>query len=681
MQLWLRRFPCIPFGCLTLVSAFTISSPLLGQDPLHRSEKPNALRLTERSDAKSQEPPMIQWEDRQEFTDDESETHKNLDTEGWLIIGSADTRLLSGNDSEEPEFVDLAQEEDIANDENNLALAFELANASFAPSLSVYSWLIKPTLIPYQADESVPAKVDEPKEQNPKHDQEAGSQNKRLTESNLEPPELMSKTTSTEVDEVEQKTETDLAPHEDTSIADRKVEGTASSDVAKNTEVPKKPVARALRTPFETEDSSDSKGKSSDVPQHDPDSQAEQDEPRIDVAKKPNDKELQGVDALNASKPGSHRREIRIAEPTLDSKTDGQSVPSKSVPPNGKKQAIEPELERRLLKANACLKYYLQNPESTSVRSPWAVMHALIAFGSDYELVHGQNRVNAIGWMCHNGTCRTQRMFTPKGRGFVPNVGGGVQGHEGQFLAILAQSNVPLDYPIQIGASQFKVEDLVRYEMATCKEKSELTFKLIGLSYYLDSNKQWKANDGRIWSIPKLIQEELAQPVNGSACGGTHRLMGFSFSVRQRQLQNQPINGQYARAAKFVREYVAYTLRLQNPDGSFSTDWYEGRANEPNDERKVQTSGHMLEWLMFTLTDEEIKQPKIALGIEFLLSKIYDKRDQKWPIGPRGHATRAVALYHERMTGLPSNSDTQQSVGSQPLSSAKAIVPAPILRK
>lgn len=677
MRLWLRRFLCIPIGCLTLVTDFTIASPSLGQDPPSRSEKPNALRL----DTKSQEPPMIQWEDLQESTDDVSETQENTDTEGWLIIGSADTRLLSGNDSEAPEFVDLAQEEEIPSDENNLALAFELANASFAPSLSVYSWLIRPTLIPYQADEPVPAAVDESEDSSPSGERGQAKQNNRITEAKLEPPALLSKTTSTEVHELELKTEPELATQEDASNGDSLAEDTALTDVAKKIEVPKKPVARAIRTPFETEDLSDLKGKSSDVPQHDPDSLAEQDEPKIDASKMSSGKELQGVDALNASKPGTHRKEIRIAEPSIENKTEGQSVPSKSVPATVKKQVIEPELERRLLKANACLQHYLQNPESTSVRSPWAVMHALIAFGSDYELVHGQSRVNAIGWMCHNGTCRTQRMFTPKGRSFIPNVGGGVQGHEGQFLAILAQSNVPLDYPIQIGASQFKVEDLVRYEMATCKEKSELTFKLIGLSYYLDSNKQWKANDGKIWSIPKLIQEELAQPVNGSACGGTHRLMGFSFSVRQRQLQNQPINGQYARAAKFVREYVAYTLQLQNPDGSFSTDWYEGRANEPNEERKVQTSGHMLEWLMFTLTDEEIKQPKIAKGIDFLLSKIYDKRDQKWPIGPRGHATRAVALYHERMTGLPSNSDTQQSVGSQPLSSAKAIVPAPILRK
>ena len=152
--------------------------------------------------------------------------------------------------------------------------------------------------------------------------------------------------------------------------------------------------------------------------------------------------------------------------------------------------------------------------------------------------------------------------------------------------------------------------------------------------------------------------------------------MGYSFSVRQRQLQGQPINGQYARAAKFVRDYVDYTWQLQNPDGSFSTNWYEGRANEPNDERKVQTSGHMLEWLMYTMSDAEMKDPRAGKAIDFLLTKIYDKRDNKWPIGPRGHATRAIALYQER-TKEGSDLPNQPSRKSQ-VNSAIKTSPAPI---
>jgi hypothetical protein len=125
-----------------------------------------------------------------------------------------------------------------------------------------------------------------------------------------------------------------------------------------------------------------------------------------------------------------------------------------------------------------------------------------------------------------------------------------------------------------------------------------------------------------------------------------------------------------------VRDYVAYTWQLQNPDGSFSTNWYEGRSNEPNDERKVQTSGHMLEWLMFTMSDDELKSPKVAKGIDFLLSKIYDQRDNKWPIGPRGHATRAVGLYNARI-----NEILNQTSGTTPSQSASKTTPAPIIRK
>jgi hypothetical protein len=393
--------------------------------------------------------------------------------------------------------------------------------------------------------------------------------------------------------------------------------------------------------------------------------ESKQEAPSLDQ-RSANGQEDQGVDALKASKPGQFKREIQIDDPKKIGKV---------VPPIVPVVPLDPIQSNRLSRCDDCLKYYLTHPESTSVRSPWAVMHALLAFGGEYELQHGNTRVNAIGWMCHNGTCRTQRIFTPRGKGFVPNVGGGVQGHEGQFLAILAQSNVPLDYPIQIGTNKFKVEDLVRYEMATCKEKSELTFKLIGLSYYLDSNKQWRANDGKVWSIPKLIQEELAQPIVGAACGGTHRLMGFSFSVRQRVMQGQPVNGQFARADKFVRDYIDYTWRLQNPDGSFSTEWYEGRGNEPNDERKVQTTGHMLEWLMYTLPDSEVNQPRVQKSIDFLLSKIYDKRDNKWPIGPRGHATRAVSLYYARFQEIRGNNPSllQPQTKSEPRSTATKV--------
>ena len=79
---------------------------------------------------------------------------------------------------------------------------------------------------------------------------------------------------------------------------------------------------------------------------------------------------------------------------------------------------------------------------------------------------------------------------------------------------------------------------------------------------------------------------------------------------------------------------------------------------------------------MYTLSDAEIKDPRAAKAVDFLLTKIYDKRENKWPIGPRGHATRAVALYQERtkeILALPSQPNRNTQVNS-----AIKTIPAPM---
>ena len=68
--------------------------------------------------------------------------------------------------------------------------------------------------------------------------------------------------------------------------------------------------------------------------------------------------------------------------------------------------------------------------------------------------------------------------------------------------------------------------------------------KLIGLVHYLPPDTTWKNNMGQTFDIPRLIREELKQPIVGAACGGTHRLMGFSYAVQKRKKQGLPITGQ-----------------------------------------------------------------------------------------------------------------------------------------
>ncbi|MFT5471623.1 MAG: hypothetical protein ACI8UO_006758 [Verrucomicrobiales bacterium] len=307
-------------------------------------------------------------------------------------------------------------------------------------------------------------------------------------------------------------------------------------------------------------------------------------------------------------------------------------------------------LERRE-RIRDTLAYYMVRPEDAATRSPWGVMHAIIAFGVETPLLVGGEEVNAVGWLCWNRPCRGMQLFRARDGKIKTPIGPGFQGHEGQFLAMMAQSKVKSDFPMRIGGYDFTIQDLVRFEQETCRPKSELTFKLIGLVHYLDSDAEWESSTGENWDIPRLIEEELAQPVIGAACGGTHRMMGFSYAVHKRRQRHEAFTGQWLRAEKFVDSYIDYTFRLQNRDGSFSTDWFRGPGNLGKLDRKLQTSGHMLEWLIFSLPQEDLMDPRVARAVDFVNSALWNSRGDKLEVGPKGHALKALALYDERVFG------------------------------
>jgi hypothetical protein len=312
---------------------------------------------------------------------------------------------------------------------------------------------------------------------------------------------------------------------------------------------------------------------------------------------------------------------------------------------------ITPELEELRGRIRECLAYYYFKPESVALRSPWGAMHAMIAYGVDSELIAGSKKVNAIGYLCYNGVCNGQQLFYVSGNKLQTKIGPGVQGHPAQFLAMLAQSRVKTDFPIVVDGHQFTVADLIQHEKETCRPKTELTFKLIAFTHYLKSDEKWKSNDGQTWDIPRLIKEELAQPIVGAACGGTHRMTGFSYAFRKREGRGEEFTGQWLRAKKFVEDYHEYAFKLQNADGSFSTDWFAGRADFGPPTRRLETTGHITEWLAYSLTKEQLVEDRTTKSVRYLADLLMDNRNEKWGIGPLGHGLHALALYDERIFG------------------------------
>jgi hypothetical protein len=341
----------------------------------------------------------------------------------------------------------------------------------------------------------------------------------------------------------------------------------------------------------------------------------------------------------------------------------GATAPSPTAP-SAKAPAVDitpvtdlPPLSRQMVslknRVRTVLKGYYRKPLNSKDNDPWESMHGMLAYGVNSRIHDGGPNgqlITSVGWLCYNKPCKGQTLLyvTPSGE-LRAKYGVGLQGHLGQFLAMLAQCHVSPDYPIHVGDHEFTVKDLIEAEKKTCYPKSELTFKLIALQHYADLNDKWVNDQGLDWDFSKLISEELAQPIRGAACGGTHRLSGLSLVVKARLRRGEPLDGEYEKADEFVKKYQQYAFRLQNRDGSLSTQWFRGAGDEEDIKRRMKTTGHILEWLCYSLSDEQLRQPQTVRAVTYLANLMYSNYDAEWEIGPRSHATHALLLYDQRV--------------------------------
>ncbi len=297
--------------------------------------------------------------------------------------------------------------------------------------------------------------------------------------------------------------------------------------------------------------------------------------------------------------------------------------------------------------------YYTHRSLNTRDHGPWELMHWALAYEVHSQVLQGSPRgkpITTVGWLCFNQPARRRRMMYLNDDGQIRvRVAPALQGHHGQLLSILAQSSVHSEYPIRIGDQSFTVADLIEMEKQTCYPRTELTFKLISLSHYLDSDAQWVNSQGMAWNIPRLIREELRQPIRGAACGGTHRLDGLTRAYQVRHKRHEPVDGAYLEAQKFVQNYQRQAYRLQNSDGSFSTEWFRGRGAEEDIDRRLKTTGHTLEWLLYAATEKELHHWRTTRAANYLANLLNENRNHTWDNGILGHGIHALLLYDRQV--------------------------------
>jgi hypothetical protein len=337
------------------------------------------------------------------------------------------------------------------------------------------------------------------------------------------------------------------------------------------------------------------------------------------------------------------------------SNTENYQDPDDEAPPRELKPLTRNQIALRD-KVRRVLKYYYSNPLNTGDRSPWEVMHCMLSYEVHSRVLKGGPQgppITAVGWLCFNQPCKGRTlMYLNEDGDMRVKVGPALQGHHGQLLALLAQARVRADYPMKVEGHDFTVADLIEMEKSTCYPKTELTFQLIGLQRYLDIDAKWTNDQGMAWDFPTLLREEMRQPVRTAACGGCHRLAGLILTVKKRERSGKPVDGEYAAAKKFVANYVNYAYRLQNSDGSFSTDWFKGPGAEEDIDRRLKTTGHQLEFLIYAAEQNDLNNFRMVRAVNFLSNTMWANRGRDWEAGPLGHAIHSLVLY-DRLAFAP----------------------------
>lgn len=298
--------------------------------------------------------------------------------------------------------------------------------------------------------------------------------------------------------------------------------------------------------------------------------------------------------------------------------------------------------------------------------SPWQIYHGLNALRREFLLELEGELVPAVDWLSGtNPQFRGKPWFekTPYGgRAHRYTVPYHFEGHPNQSLALMVMCNLPRDHRFQIDGGYITVDDVINNAKVDLNPREELTWTLWFLTHYLESDETWMTRHGQMWSLEKLVQDQIQTEVSNAACGGTHNLYALSVARNNHLRKGGQLRGVWLQADQKVKRYIVAARSLQRRDGSFPTQYFRGYGYPKNFSEQIASTGHIMEWLMVGVDDRQFSEEWVERGIRYIAQKMVDHRHESAECGPLYHAVAALSLYRDRARGLPwPNPDGQPS--------------------
>ncbi|HTU26627.1 MAG TPA: ADP-ribosylation factor-directed GTPase activating protein isoform b [Pirellulales bacterium] len=285
----------------------------------------------------------------------------------------------------------------------------------------------------------------------------------------------------------------------------------------------------------------------------------------------------------------------------------------------------------------------------------WQVVHGLLAFGKDFEIYHGGKLVPALDYLLSGGELNGWKLRkADHGVQSILEAGSKTgMGHPDQWLGYLSQSGLKLDTPLVVAGETYHVSDLLEQSEWDIYPGMEATWTLMAYSTYLPFDAEWTARDGSQWTIERIVNMEADQDVDGSPCGGTHRLYGLALALNRHLAEGGQTIGVWKKADAKIQSAIAKAKANQQPDGSFSSQFFLRPAHSDDIDKRLGASGHTFEFLALALNNQQFLEPWYTRSLVAILDMLERTEDVELECGGLYHAMHGLELYRLRRFGPP----------------------------
>ena len=305
----------------------------------------------------------------------------------------------------------------------------------------------------------------------------------------------------------------------------------------------------------------------------------------------------------------------------------------------------------------------VRSRELTTRHGFWTVFHGILGLGPKNTMLTDaktRKKINAIEYICDGGQLEGLEFLpTKEGLDVYTSMGNDplqtrAQGHQDQFIAEMTQWGMQPGQPFRVAGKDYAFADFIRHStMRTSVTKNqELSWAIIIIAQFRSTDHKWINSFGEKLHFEDVVRYELNASINEAACGGTHRLFGLTWAYHLHLNRGGKKSVVWKDVETKLDEHKALAKKLQNRDGTFSTDYFKGPGENPDPTARISTTGHIIEWLALTMTDDELRSPWMQNAVNALVHLILDLPDRA-DGGSLYHAAHGLHLYHERVFGTP----------------------------